>query len=181
MQPADIAAIRDQAELLYGPDEVHAALDRMADMITAELSGSRPVALVNLTGAIIPAGHLLTRLDFPLEIDHLRVTRYRGNTSGSERIDWLAKPGIPLSGRSVLIIDDILDEGHTLDAVVDYCREEGAMRVYSAVLVKKRHERGVPVAADCIGLEVDDRYVFGFGMDYKGWFRNLNGIYAVGA
>lgn len=180
MQPADLEAIRDQAECLYGPDDIATALDRMATAITAELADSLPVALCNLTGAIVPAGHLLTRLDFPLEIDHLHVTRYHGNTTGGDHIDWLSKPRIPLAGRTALVIDDILDEGHTLGAVIDYCRAEGAERVYCAVLVKKRHDRGLPLQADCIGLEVDDRYVFGFGMDYKGYFRNLNGIYALG-
>ncbi|MFV1972209.1 MAG: hypoxanthine-guanine phosphoribosyltransferase [Thiohalobacterales bacterium] len=179
MLPDDLAAVRDRAEQLYGPDEISTALDHMAKTITAELANTMPVVLCNLTGAILPTGHLLTRLDFPLEIDHLHVTRYRGDTTGGDRIDWLGKPRILLTGRTVLLIDDILDEGHTLNAVIDYCRKEGAERVYSAVLVKKHHERGLPVVADCIGLEVDDRYVFGFGMDYKGWFRNLNGIYAV--
>lgn len=180
MQPVDIETVRNQAELLHGPDDIATALDRMAAMITAELGDSLPVALCNLTGAIVPAGHLLTRLDFPLEIDHLQVTRYHGNTTGDERIDWLSKPRIRLAGRTVLVIDDILDEGHTLGAVIDYCHEEGAERVYCAVLVKKRHDRGLPLQADCIGLEVDDRYVFGFGMDYKGYFRNLGGIYTLG-
>jgi hypoxanthine phosphoribosyltransferase len=179
MQPADLETVREQAELLYGPNAIAAALDRMATAITAELADSLPVALCNLTGAIVPAGHLLTRLDFPLEIDHLHVTRYHGNTTGGDHVDWLSKPRIPLTGRTVLVIDDILDEGHTLGAVIDYCREAGAGRVYCAVLVNKHHERGSPVEADCIGLEVEDRYVFGFGMDYKGYFRNLNGIYAL--
>jgi hypoxanthine phosphoribosyltransferase len=180
MQPAELEVVRHQAKCLYGPDDVAAALDRMAAKITAELGDSLPVALCNLTGAIVPAGHLLTRLDFALELDHLHVTRYHGNTTGGDRVDWLSKPRIPLTGRTVLVIDDILDEGHTLGAVIDYCREQGAARVYCAVLVKKRHDRGLPLQADCIGVEVDDRYVFGFGMDYKGYFRNLNGIYTLG-
>jgi hypoxanthine phosphoribosyltransferase len=180
MQPADLKAIREQAELLYGSEEISAALDRMAGEITAELADSLPVVLCNLTGAIVSAGHLLTRLDFPLEIDHLQVTRYHGNTTGGDHIDWLRKPRIALADRTVLIIDDILDEGHTLGAVIAYCHAARAERVYTAVLAKKRHDRGLPLLADCIGLEVDDRYVFGFGMDYKGWFRNLCGIYALG-
>lgn len=179
MQPVDLEAVREQAECLYGPDAIADALNRMATTITAELADSLPVALCNLTGAIVPAGHLLTRLDFPLEIDHLHVTRYHGNTTGDEQIDWLSKPRIPLAGRTVLVIDDILDEGHTLGAVIDYCRAEGASRVYCAVLVKKHHDRGLPLQADCIGLEIEDRYVFGFGMDYKGYFRNVDGIYAL--
>ena len=152
----------------------------MAEAITAELGDSFPVILCVLTGGIIPTGHIMTRLSFPLETDYLHATRYRGETSGEE-VHWLSKPGTSLQGRTVLIIDDILDEGHTLAQVLEFCREEGAREVYTAVLIEKLHDRRVPgVAADFIGLQVDDRYVFGFGMDYKHYLRNLNGIYALG-
>ena len=173
-------AISTNAVCLHGPEAVQRALDRMAEAITAELGDSFPVILCVLTGGIIPTGHIMTRLSFPLETDYLHATRYRGETSGEE-VHWLSKPGTSLQGRTVLIIDDILDEGHTLAQVLEFCREEGAREVYTAVLIEKLHDRRVPgVAADFIGLQVDDRYVFGFGMDYKHYLRNLNGIYALG-
>ena len=173
-------AISANAVCLHGPEAVQRALDRMAEAITAELGDSFPVILCVLTGGIIPTGHIMTRLSFPLETDYLHATRYRGETSGEE-VHWLSKPGTSLQGRTVLIIDDILDEGHTLAQVLEFFREEGAREVYTAVLIEKLHDRRVPgVAADFIGLQVDDRYVFGFGMDYKHYLRNLNGIYALG-
>lgn len=166
--------------MLYGPEDVHRALDRIAVAIEEELGGSLPVILCVLTGGIIPAGHLLTRLSFPLEIDYLHASRYRGNTTGDEEISWLCKSQIPLSDRTVLVVDDILDEGHTLQAVMNYCRAQGAAQCYSCVLIEKQHDRRTPgVTADFVGLQVEDRYVFGFGMDYKGYMRNLNGIYAL--
>ena len=181
MNAIDPREIREQAVLLYGPEEIHQALDRMAAAIEAELAGTLPVVLCILTGGIIPTGHLLTRLTIPLEIDYLHASRYRGRTTGGAQVDWVCKSQIPLQGRTVLVIDDILDEGNTLEAVYDYCRHAGATRVYSAVLIEKRHERRLPdIAADFTGLQVDDRYVFGFGMDYHGYMRNLNGIYALG-
>jgi hypoxanthine phosphoribosyltransferase len=180
MHVEEVQALPGSAEQLYGQEAIDAALDRMAEQITRALGGTRPLALCNLTGGIIPFGHLLTRLHFPLEIDYLHVTRYRGDTRGGERIDWLNRPTIPLAGREVLLFDDILDEGHTLAAVQEYCRAEGAAGIYTAVMVRKHHERGIEVRADSVGLEVEDRYVFGFGMDYRGWFRNLHGIYAIG-
>ena len=173
-------AISANAVCLHGPEAVQRALDRMAEAITAELGDSFPVILCVLTGGIIPTGHIMTRLSFPLETDYLHATRYRGETSGEE-VHWLSKPGTSLQGRTVLIIDDILDEGHTLAQVLEFCRDEGARQVYTAVLIEKLHDRRVPgVAADFTGLQVDDRYVFGFGMDYKHYLRNLNGIYALG-
>jgi hypoxanthine phosphoribosyltransferase len=176
----ELNLIRSDAEELHSPEQIHAALDRMAEEITATLADTQPVVLCVLTGGIIPTGHLLTRLAFPLESDYLHATRYRGDTSGKE-VQWVSEPGISLSGRTVLVVDDILDEGHTLTDIIRFCTESGAEHIYSAVLIQKRHDRRDPaVQADFVGLEVDDRYVFGFGMDYKGYLRNLNGIFALG-
>ena len=180
LTPTELMRIRADAEALYGPADIHAALDRMAGEITRTLGDTLPVVLCVLTGGIIPTGHLLTRLAFPLETDYLHATRYRGQTSGRE-VEWVSEPGISLAGRTVLVVDDILDEGNTLVDIKRFCREAGAEVVYTAVLIQKRHDRRNPDAmADFIGLEVDDRYVFGFGMDYKGYLRNLNGIFALG-
>ncbi len=181
LNQAELNRIRAEAEQLHGPEAIHAALDRMAREITGVLADSLPVVLCVLTGGIIPTGHLLTRLAFPLESDYLHATRYRGDTSGREQVEWVSEPDISLAGRTVLVVDDILDEGNTLSDVIRFCNESGAQKVYTAVLIRKRHDRRDPaVQADFVGLEVDDRYVFGFGMDYKGYLRNLNGIYALG-
>jgi hypoxanthine phosphoribosyltransferase len=176
---AEVIAIQDSADCLHDAGAVHQALDRMAADITDALGETLPVVLCVLTGGIIPAGHLLTRLQFPLESDYLHATRYRGETSGTE-VQWLSEPGIELQGRTVLLVDDILDEGHTLADIVNYCEQSGAEQVYSAVLVEKLHARRADgIRADFVGLQVEDRYVFGFGMDYKGYLRNLNGVYAL--
>ena len=171
--------VLQEAELLHDAAALRLALDRMAAAISVELAAAHPVVLCVLTGGIIPTGHLLTRLTFPLEIDYLHATRYRGATRG-EHVQWVCRPETDLHDRAVLIVDDILDEGHTLADVLAYCRDAGATQVYSAVLVEKQHARRAhTVTADFVGLSVQDRYVFGFGMDYKGHFRNLDGIYAV--
>lgn len=178
---ATLRQIRDEAVMLHAPEAVTAALDRMAVEITAVLDGTLPIVLCVLNGGIIPTGHLLTRLAFPLESDYLHATRYRGKTTGDLEIAWLCKPHLSLQGRTVLLVDDILDEGHTLKAISEYCRDSGAARVYTAVLVEKHHDRRVAgMIADFVGLAVEDRYVFGCGMDYKGYLRNLNGIFTLG-
>jgi hypoxanthine phosphoribosyltransferase len=176
----ELQQVLEGAELLHNPHAIRQALDRMAAEIAAFLANTHPVVLCVLTGGIIPTGHLLTRLTFPLEIDYLHATRYRGATQG-EHVQWICRPGTDLQGRTVLVVDDILDEGHTLADILAFCRDAGASQVYSAVLVEKQHARKADaVTADYVGLSVEDRYVFGFGMDYKGHFRNLDGIYAVG-
>lgn len=168
-----------EADCLYTGAQVESALETMAEAINGVLAGREPLVLCVMTGGLVAAGHLLTRFTFPLQLDFVHATRYRGGTSGGS-IHWLAEPRTPLGGRTVLLIDDILDEGHTLAAIQDYCRGNGAHQVYTAVLVEKRHARKHPqAAAEFVGLQVEDRYVFGYGMDYKDYLRNAPGIYAV--
>lgn len=174
----DVREVYAKADLLHSESAVESALDRMAEAITALLQDRDPVLLCAMIGGVITAGRLATRLDFPLQMDYVHATRYRGRTTGSD-LHWLVRPTVDLSGRTVLIIDDILDEGETLAGIVDYCNQAGAREVLSAVLVEKRHERKHGVQADFIGLTVGDRYVFGYGMDYRSYLRNAAGIYAV--
>ena len=131
-----------------------------------------------MTGGIIPVGHLATRLNFPLQIDYIHATRYCGETSGGE-LHWIQEPTISLKNRNILIVDDIFDEGITLLEINKYCKEKGAAEVYSAVLVNKIHNRKVNFKPNYIGIEIEDRYLFGFGMDYKTYLRNINAIHAV--
>ncbi|MFO1349632.1 MAG: hypoxanthine-guanine phosphoribosyltransferase [Gammaproteobacteria bacterium] len=172
-------AVLRNSDMLYSAEHVNAAVERMARAITARLEGTDPLILVVMHGALIPASLLFLRLNFPLQISYLHVTRYRGATSGGE-IHWVARPNVPVAGRIVLVVDDIFDEGHTLKAIVDEMHKLGAAEVLSAVLVDKKHDRPKEkLKIDFIGMEVEDRYVFGCGMDYKEYWRNLPGIYAL--
>jgi hypoxanthine phosphoribosyltransferase len=132
-----------------------------------------------MIGGIVPTGLLLPRLNFPLQVDYLHVTRYRGRTAGGD-LRWIKHPDIPLNGRTILVIDDVLDEGVTLGAIVQACKARGASEVLTAVLVEKRIERCEGLhKADFTGLSADNRYLFGYGMDYKLYLRNAEGIFAV--
>jgi hypoxanthine phosphoribosyltransferase len=131
-----------------------------------------------MNGGLVLTAALLARLHFALRVDYMHATRYRERTSGSD-LHWKVEPSQDLAGKDVLVVDDILDEGYTLDAILAYCRRQSPASLRTAVLVRKMHSRGVSPAVDFIGLEVPDRYVFGYGMDYKGYWRNAPGIYAV--
>ncbi len=174
----DINKVFNEADCLYTSAQVQQAIEKMAADITSDLKVMNPVFLAIVSGAMIPIGHLLTKLDFPLELDYIHATRYDGDIRGTE-LKWLVEPRCSLMGRTVVIVDDILDEGYTLEAIIKYCHSKGAAVVKSAVLVEKDHQRGVSVNVDYVGIKVPDRYVFGYGMDYKGYLRNANGIYAV--
>jgi hypoxanthine phosphoribosyltransferase len=170
-----------QADCLATPAAVEAALDRMASAIRAELADCNPLVYAVMNGGLIVAGWLLARLDFPLEVSYLHASRYGMQLQGNSLLDWRARPTQDLGGRTILVIDDILDEGHTLKAICQHLAEEGAARVLTAVLVNKCHDRkAVPgMRADFTGLDIADRFLFGCGMDYKGYWRNAAGIYAL--
>lgn len=179
LHPDQARTVLAEADLIHDRAAVEAAYDRMAEAIRDDLEGRNPLVLVVMIGGLVPAGGILSRLEFPLQVDYVHATRYRGETRGQELV-WLARPQTSLHGRTVLLIDDILDEGHTLAGVIHACIEQGADDVKTAVLVEKHHDRRVPdLHADYVGLSVDDRYVFGAGMDYKNYLRNAPGIFAV--
>ena len=172
--------VMSEADLLVTGTDVSGAIDRMANEITEQLKGSNPVLLCIMNGGLIFTGQLLTRLLFPLEVDYVHATRYGHETTGAQ-LHWTVRPQLDLKGRTVLLLDDILDEGVTLAAIAGYCRQQGAADVFMAVLVEKLHLRKVTpgMRADFTGIEAGDRFLFGYGLDYKGYWRNAPGIYAV--
>jgi hypoxanthine phosphoribosyltransferase len=181
--PADLSHIRQvmaEADCLFDNATVEAAIDQVAERINAEMADSNPVVFCVMNGGLIFAGKLVAKLAFPLELSYLHATRYRSETTGGE-LFWKAKPEVSFIDRDVLIIDDILDEGHTLNAIIEFCRHAGARAVRTAVLIDKDHQRKASpdLKADYVGLSCEDRFIFGYGMDYKGYWRNAAGIYAV--
>ncbi|PJD95460.1 MAG: hypoxanthine-guanine phosphoribosyltransferase [Legionella sp.] len=178
--PGKIKEVYEQSSCLYTSNEVAAALDRMAININEKLKDKNPVILCVMIGGLVPLGNLLLRLDFPLEVDYVHATRYRGEITGGD-IHWKVRPSADLKDRTVLIVDDILDGGVTLAAIIEEIKNMGASEVYSAVLVDKYRKR-VPNGlkdADFVGLQVEDHYIFGYGMDYNEYLRNAPGIYVV--
>lgn len=178
--PHSIQEVLDKSTCMYTTDDISNALNKMATDIHNRLADSNPVILCVMIGGLVPLGNLLPRLDFPLTLDYVHATRYRGETSGSE-LHWISKPQTDLKDRTVLVVDDILDGGITLRAIMKYCKEQGASDVFSAVLVDKPDKRveGGLQQADFVGLKIEDGYIFGYGMDYKEYLRNAPGIYLV--
>lgn len=176
----NITKILEKSECLYDLEAVNNALDQMAEAITHQLKNTKPLVLCVMIGAMVTTGQLLTRLQFPLEVDYIHATRYRGTTRGGD-LHWLVEPRQSLKNRTILIVDDIMDGGLTLAAIIDYCKQASAKAVYTAVLVNKVRirEEGVNFVPDFVGVLTENRYLFGFGLDYKEFLRNAPGIYAV--
>ena len=179
MNIAEITRIQSEADLIYSSTEVEAAIEKMAEDITQALADKNPILLCLMIGGVVPTGKLLPLLNFPLQVEYVHATRYQGKTNGGA-LHWIRKPSLSLQDRHVLIVDDILDEGRTLAAMVEECKSNQAKTVQTAVLADKQLNRERSFKqADFTGLMVPNRYVFGYGMDYKEYLRNAPGIYAV--
>jgi hypoxanthine phosphoribosyltransferase len=178
MSPQEAQKIFDEADLLCSAEKSALAVRRVAAEITARLAGANPLVLAVMGGAVVFTGQLLPQLAFPLDFDYLHVTRYGNVTTGGE-LEWIVKPRSIVEGRIVLVVDDILDEGVTMAAIIKSLQAQGAREVLSAVFADKELGRVKPVAADFVGVSLPNRYVFGYGMDVKGAWRNLPAVYAV--
>lgn len=174
-QAKDILAA---AEVIHSAEKVAAAVARVAGEITKKLGDSNPLLLCVMSGGVPFAGHLMMQLNFPLDFDYMHVTRYGQDTSGGA-LSWRSAPWTPVKGRTVLVVDDILDEGLTLAAIVERMMQLGAKACYTAVATNKLNGKDKPIKADFVALTVPDRFVFGYGMDVRGVWRNLPAIYAM--
>jgi hypoxanthine phosphoribosyltransferase len=179
MDPREAWALLDQSDVIFSAEQVQASIDGLAEAISARLSDRNPLVLAVMGGSIFFAGQLLPRLRFPLEFDYIHASRYGGEMSGSQVL-WKVAPRDNVRGRTVLVLDDILDHGHTLANIRERILAEGAAAFYCAVLTEKEKGAEKPIRADFLGLTVPDRYVFGCGMDCKGLWRNLPAVHAVG-
>ena len=171
-------AFLEHSDLIASAAEVQSAVDRVAGEIERALGKSYPLVLAVMGGAVVFAGQILPKLRFPLDFDYLHASRYGAATRGGG-IEWRVRPSETVKGRAILVLDDILDHGETMAAIRKGLLELGAASVQCAVLVEKRLDQKKPIAADFVGLQIPDRFVFGCGMDAKGFWRNLPEIRAM--
>ncbi len=171
--------ILPRTEVLLNEVEVERCYDRMAAQISADLADRDPVILCVMLGALHVTAELTKRLSFPFELDYLHATRYQGETRGGDLV-WKVSPSLSLQDRHVLVIDDILDEGHTLASIERCLLSQGPVDLKTAVLVEKQHaRREAGLEADYVGVRLPDRYLIGCGMDYRNYYRQLPYIAAL--
>ena len=168
----------EESDLVSSADEVQAAVRRVAGQVESRLAEAYPMVLAVMGGAVVFAGQILPQLRFPLDFDYIHASRYGAETRGA-RVEWRVMPPASVKGRTVLVLDDILDGGETMAAIRDRMLALGASAFFCAVLVEKILKTTKPIKADFVGLSVADRFVFGYGMDAKGYWRNLPEIRAM--
>jgi len=164
---------------IYSLDDIDTSLERIAKELNQRFR-DQEVTLINiLQGGTLTVAHLLIKLDFLIELDSIYATRYRNKTEG-DALEWKQYPATNLEGKTVILVDDIFDEGITISAVKEYCLAQGAKEVAVVVLLDKQHTRKLTLEVpDYVALSAPDIYVFGFGLDYQGRHRNAPGIYAL--
>ena len=171
--------VHDEAELLFAAEAVEQGIEQLAQRVAAEFEHSNPLVLWVMNGGLYLTGQLLRHWQFPMTLDYVHATRYRLKTLGRDVL-WKAYPQNSLRDRAVIIVDDIFDQGYTLEEVKSYCLNQGAASCKSVFLIRKHREcKRADIEPDFVGLECGDRYVYGAGMDLNGHFRNLSAIYSL--
>jgi hypoxanthine phosphoribosyltransferase len=181
ISPKKAEEVFSRSRLLISPKTLHEAFDRMGHEITQKLAAKNPIVICIMNGGLMFTGELMRRISFPLEFDYVHASRYGNDIKPGENLRWKKYPSRNLDDRCVLLLDDVLDGGVTFAKIRDYCFENGASEVYTAVMVDKNASRdssGVK-QADFTGVCVGDEYIFGFGLDYYGYLRNKDGIFAL--
>lgn len=173
-------ALLEHAEQISSPEQVQAAVKHVADELNKRFDNkeSFPLVLGVMGGAVVFTGTLLPQLAFPLEFDYIHVTRYGDEDQGGQVV-WKVIPRQNVAGKTIVVVDDILDEGETLAHVKQRLLDMGAAEVIIAVFADKDIQRTKPVTADIVGLTLPNRFVVGFGMDVYGYWRNLPGLWAI--
>lgn len=175
----EVEQVEASAQQLYSAAQVEEAARDLAGQIANHTQGRELLVLCVMNGGLVATALLLPHLPNPVRLDYIHATRYRDQIQGNS-LRWQAEPSTELAGKTVLVVDDIFDEGYTLKTICAYCSQQGAREVCAAVLVNKLHDRKVEsFTPNFMGLDVPDLYVFGSGMDYKGYLRNMPGIYAL--
>ena len=181
MNTPDARALLADSEVLFTADEVNAATTRVARELNRDYADKHPLVLGVMGGAVVFCGQILPQLDFPLDFDIVQASRYGENTVGTH-LNWRVVPRDNVKGRHVVLLDDILDEGVTLAAIVELLKSQGALSVECAVFCVKDYGEAInskkPLKAKYVGLSVPNRFIYGYGMDVSGAWRNLPAIWA---
>jgi hypoxanthine phosphoribosyltransferase len=161
--PDDVYQVLGASTLLFEKEAISQGVKNLAQRNAENLSDKNPLFICLMNGGLMFSAELLKHFDFPLQLDYIHLSRYQDDFSGGE-LEWKAGPNIELESRNVVLLDDILDEGKSLQAAHEYCLQKGASSVSSFVLLKKNLESKKQVFdANDFVFECPDKYVFGYG------------------
>lgn len=181
VSPEFIKEVHDASRVVVSHEQLNQAFDRLAAEMKRDLKDTNPIAVCVMNGGLFTTSEVLKRLKFPLQVDYVHASRYANEYTGGKTLNWVKTPNIDPNGRTVVLLDDILDGGLTLAEVARYYSDRGAERVLTAVMLDKdapREPNGL-LRADYTGVKVPNDWLYGFGLDYHGYLRNVPAIHAV--
>ena len=165
--------------ILFTRQEIEAAINRLAAEISADYHGKYPLLIGVLKGSFMFMADLIRLLDFPLEVEFIRLSSYGGGRESSGKIKVVQGVHAPIKGRDVLVIEDIVDTGLTVAFLLNYLRRKKPASLRLCALTDKPSRRRIPVTIDYLGFTVPDKFLVGYGLDWGEKFRNLPDIYVL--
>lgn len=163
----------DLEQVLFSEEKIHARLDEIAEKITADYRERELTVIAVLNGSLIFMADLLRRIPLPLKLDCLSVASYHGGTKSTGDVVFRQVSLPDVAGRHILILDDILDSGLTLNAIRRRLEEANPRSIRVCVLLEKQIPRAAPITADYVGFKIGGEFVVGYGLDYMERYRNL--------
>lgn len=170
----------DGLKLLMTPDEIRTAVERLAREIRADYASRNPLLVGVLKGAFVFLSDLVRALDMELEVDFIQAASYGKSSAPSKDVLITGDLTAAVKGRDVIIVEGIIDRGETARAVASHIAAKGPASIRLCTLIlRDSHSHGLKI--DYVGKKIDKGFVVGYGMDYKGRYRNLPGIYTIDA
>jgi hypoxanthine phosphoribosyltransferase len=163
----------DIQEILYSEQQIQDKVKEMGEIISRDFAGRNPLVICVLKGAFIFMADLVKNISVPLEIDFMAVSSYGASTKSSGVVKIIKDLDVPVEGRDVLIVEDIIDSGLTLSYLIDVLERRNARSITVAALFDKPARRTADLDADYKGFVLPDAFVVGYGLDYAEKYRNL--------
>ena len=163
-------------QLLFSRQQIDARITELTDEMRIEYTNKKPLLLGILKGSVIFLSDIIRKLDIPLEIDFVRLSSYGAGITSSGNVQLILDTTIPVAGRHVLIIEDIVDTGLTISFLFNYLKSKNPASLKLCALLDKTSRRKVPVHIDYLGFTVPDIFIVGYGIDYNEQFRHLPDI-----
>ena len=163
----------DINELLYTEQQIQQRVAEMGEQISKDFAGRNPLVVCVLKGAFMFLSDLMKRITIPVELDFMAISSYGASTKSSGVVKIIKDLDIPVDGRHVLIVEDIIDSGLTLSYLIDVLERRNALTVTVAAMFDKPARRTVDLKADYTGFTLPDGFVVGYGLDYAEKYRNL--------
>ena len=164
---------KDIKTVLFSEESLKARVQEIAGQITADFAENAPLVIGVLKGSFIFMADLVREIEFSCTLDFIAVSSYRSKTSSTGAVQILKDLTVDITGRDIIIIEDILDTGLTLSYLIDLFKARGAKTIRTCALLDKPSRRKTEVVLDYVGFEVPNEFVVGYGLDFDQQYRNL--------